>query len=272
MELPTYGITDKSSSIKPYKMSSVPTTTKTTLWIWPNGLFPRRLIYYFRAKHITLSILKDHNINLVPVALTTEPPALEAMQGYEARPSDSSLPILRITHTDGKEVWIRESLSILSYFEDLFPSTAGWPDLRGETPEGRAQTRDILSLLNDAMHWSLVCLINFDAKTTFWSGMKEEDMSSGVAEHAKGKWQFCLGRLEKWLQDDVGKVVERNSIAGVVLLAQVEYHEMMYGDWIEGHAVLREWVERMKGEAWYVESTGLKGVEEGIGWRAVLGN
>lgn len=219
------------------------------------------------------SALKDYNIHLIPVALATDPPALEAMEGHEARPSDASLPILRIVHADGSEVWIRESLSILSYFEKLFPSSNGWADLQGDTPQSRAQTRDVLSLLNDAMHWSLIYLINSDSKTTFWSGLKEEDMSSSIAEHAMGKWRFYLDRLEQWLQDDTGKIMERTTTAGIVLLAQVEYHEMVYdADWTEGYPVLKKWVENMKPEAWYVDSKMLKGVEDGMGWETVLGD
>lgn len=253
-------------------MASSASNAKTTLWIWPSGLFPRRLIYYFRAKHITLRTLCAHNVHLIPVALSTSPPALETVKGYEARPPDTSLPILRIAHANGREVWIRESLSILEYFEEIFPSTDGWVDLRGDTPEERAQTRDVLCLLNDAMHWSLVHLINSDPKTTFWSGLREEDISGRVAEHAKGKFKFYLDRLERWLPGDGKRVVERNSIANVALLAQVEYHETMYGaDWIEGHALLRKWVESMKEQAWYVESSVLKRVEEGMGWETVLG-
>jgi hypothetical protein len=57
----------------------------------------------------------------------------------------------------------------------------------------------------------------------------------------------------------------------VVLLAQVENHAVMYElDWIEGHAVLRKWVERMRREAWYVENRILKRVEEGLGWETIL--
>lgn len=247
--------------------------TSTTIWIWPSGLFPRRLIYYFRAKNITLSTLKEHNIQLIPVALALNPPALEAMEGHEARPSDASLPILRTFQADGSELWIRESLSILEYFEELFPSSNGWADLRGDTPQRRAQTRDFLSLLNDAMHWSLVYLINSDSKTTFWSGLKEEDMSKRSAEHAKGKWQFYLDRLEQWLQDDAGRLIERTTIADFVLLAHVEYHEMMYdADWIQGRTALKKWVESIKAEAWYVESKYLTGIEEGRDWRTVLGD
>src|SRR5690242_19169790 len=109
--------------------------TRTTIWIWPSGLFPRRLIYCFRAKNIDFSTLKNYNIHLIPVALATDPPALEAMEGHEARPSDASIPIVRIVHADSSEVWIRESLSILSYFEELFPSSNGWADLQGDTPQ-----------------------------------------------------------------------------------------------------------------------------------------
>ncbi|KAF3034393.1 hypothetical protein E8E12_003426 [Didymella heteroderae] len=252
-------------------MSLSSTGTMAVLWIWPSGLFPRRLLYYFRLKHITLCTLSAHNVQLIPVALSTCPPALESLPGYEARLKDASLPLLRITHADGKEVWIRESLSILEYFEELFPASDGWSDLRGNTLEERAHTRDVLSLLNDAMHWSLVHLINSDPKTLLFSGLSKEGMTQAAAEHAKGKWHFYLERLEKWLQDDGGKITE-GTIAGVVLLAQVEYHQMMFGaDWVEGHAMLREWVEKMKGEEWYVKSVVLKGVEDGNGWETILG-
>lgn len=195
------------------------------------------------------------------------------MESHEARPADTTLPILRISHPDGKEVWIRESLSILLHFEELFPSTDGWPDLRGETPEARAHTSDVLSLLSDAIHWSLVALINSDSKTTAWSGLGEMGMSDSAAEHGKGRWQLYLDRLELWLQNDDRRAIERDSIAGMVLLAQFEYHEVIYdADWIEGHILLRKWVEGMKEEAWYVESRALKDVEKGLGWEIVLGN
>ena len=45
------------------------------------------------------------------------------------------------------------------------------------------------------------------------------------------------------------------SDARVLLLARVEYHEMMYdAGWIEGHILLRQWDEGLEGEVWYVES------------------
>ncbi|KAF2622816.1 hypothetical protein BU25DRAFT_201174 [Macroventuria anomochaeta] len=254
-------------------MSAATTTAKSTLWIWPSGLFPRRLIYYFRAKHVTLSTLSSHNIHLIPVSLTTSPPALGSRPGHEARPADSSLPIMRIEHADGRTVWIRESVSILEYFEELFPVSDGWEDLRGETAEPRARTRDVLSLLNDAMHWGFISLIHSDPRTTFWSGLSEWEMSPSTAAHAHKKQRFYLERLDRWLEVDGGQEMEVATLAGLVLLANVEYPEMMYGtDWVGGHDVLRAWVEAMKGEEWYVGNEELKGVERGEGWETLLGD
>lgn len=245
---------------------------KITLWIWPSGLFPCRLIYYFRAKGLTLSVLKQHGIQLVPIVLASSPPALQSMEGFETRPVDSSLPIMRIRHADGRTTWIRESLSILVYLEDVFPASAGWPELRGENAEQVAQGSDILCLLVDATHWSLVELINSNSSTTSWSGLKEEEMSASTATYAANKVQFYLTRLEQWLEADKASNAKGTSLAGLALLAQVEYYEMMYGmDWLCGHRALRQWVENTKRETWYVSNDGLKTVEQGEGWATLLG-
>lgn len=248
-------------------MSSTIPKEKTTIWLWPSGLFPRRLVYYFRAKHITLSVLEAHGINLIPVALSTTPPVLESLPGYEGRPKDTSLPVLRIAHADGGETWIRESVSILEYLEELFPN----PSLLGKNAAEKAQTRDILHLLSDAMHWSLIRLINSDPQTTSWSGLSKDEMSESAAAHAEGKTKFYLDRLESWVQSDGGAAMGTTTIAGIALLAQVEYHEMMYGDnWIAEHMVLGKWVDGMKEHEWYIESEVMKGVEQGKSWDTIL--
>ncbi|KAF9701127.1 hypothetical protein EKO04_001067 [Ascochyta lentis] len=253
-------------------MNSELSSTKTTIWIWPSGLFPRRLIFYFRAKGITLSVLKEHNIELVPVELTTCPPALRSMPGHERRPADSSLPILRIEYHNGRTIWIRESLSIIEYLEEQFSTSHGFRDLRGRTAEQHAQARDVIGLLNDATHWSLVALIHSDPTTTYFSGLSREEMSSTTAEHAKKKFSSYLERLEQWLLGDDGEGMMGATVSGVVLLAQVEYFEMMYGsDWVHGHGVLRAWVNRMKEEEWFVGNEELKSVERGEGWELLLG-
>ncbi|CAG5137401.1 uncharacterized protein ALTATR162_LOCUS89 [Alternaria atra] len=74
----------------------------TTLWLWPTGLFPRRIIYYLRAKNISSSMLHEKNIHLIPVVLDKGAPTpdLVSRPGLEARPAETSLPVLRITYAD----------------------------------------------------------------------------------------------------------------------------------------------------------------------------
>lgn len=230
-------------------------------------------MYYFLAKGITLRTLETHNITLIPCHLNPSPPALEALPGHEPRPPNSSLPILRIVRPNGQIVWIRESLSILEYLEDLFPSSAGWPDLRGETAEQRAQTRDLAAVLDDAVHWSLVQLVHSDARTTSWSGLAEEDMSASAARHAQARCSFYLERLGEWVHTAEWEGVKSMSLVCLMGFAQVEYHRETYGgDWVQGNGVLGQWVEGMRKEKWAVSCKKLKGPESGDGWGVLLGD
>jgi hypothetical protein len=68
----------------------------TALWLWPTGLFRRRVIYYLRAKSITSSILHKEKTKLVSVVLANG--ALASILSLEARPADTSLPVLRIIY------------------------------------------------------------------------------------------------------------------------------------------------------------------------------
>ncbi|KAF2818803.1 hypothetical protein CC86DRAFT_472659 [Ophiobolus disseminans] len=255
-------------------MSSILTNTKTTIWIWPSGLFPRRVLYYFLAKGINVSTLKSHNIILIPIDLIISPLSLQSKTGHEPRPADTSLPVLRIEHSDGRITWIRESLAILHYLEELFPPSAGYPDLQGSSAEQRAQMRDMLSVLGEAMHWSLVSLIHSNTSTTNWSGLDEEQMSAVTAAHADQKHIVLLLRLEKWVEERVSHgIMDYVTFAGLGLLAQVEYAEMMFGtDWVADHVVLRTWVEELKGEPWYVSNERLKDVERSGDWSTLMGN
>jgi glutathione S-transferase len=255
----------------------------TTLWLWPTGLFPRRVIYYLRAKNITLSLLRKQNISIIPVVLDMDGPApdLVSRPGLEARPANTSLPVLRITYADGTGFWIRETNAILEYFEEeVFSVANGYPDLRGSTIQQRARTRDVLSLLSGAIIWSSVELVHSDPKTISWSGLKQDEMSASAAVNARGKFDGLLSRLENWVQGDVissgskslSGAGEGVTLADLCLMAQVEYMREMYGmDWVGEHGVLRVWCDRTKGEVWVVSRDLLREVEETGDWARVLG-
>lgn len=259
-------------------MTSPSPFTKATIWIWPTGLFPRRLIYYLRAKRITTSTLIAHNIHLIPVTLSM-PAGLVTKPGYEPRPDGLSLPCMRVEQPDGSLFWVRESLAIIGWLEDVFGKEKGYDDIRGNRLEQRAKTADIMSVFADAMSWSGTSLIHSDLSTLSWSGMSQDQMSASAAVDAKRRFHLYLSRLEGWVESDViGKETKSVSgeganvtLADIVVMTMVMYTEDAYKkDWLEEHGVLRVWCERAKKEAWFVGIEELKRCEEG-GWEVVLG-
>jgi glutathione S-transferase len=240
--------------------TSASTKPKITIWVWSTGLYPRRVLYYFRAKGFSPAFLKEHNIHLVPVTFNADKGLLLSFPGHEERPSGTSLPIMRIQYPDGKELWIRETLAILEYLEDIFPPAQGYKSLRGESPEQAAKMRDVNGLSTEAFVQYIVFLMNSNKGTTFWSGLKEEEMHDDTAAHAKKKWQTCLAKLCTWVEEDVASkdsqgLVGVTTIADLMLMAQVDYLRGMYGTgYIEGHDVLTTWYENMQKASWYVEN------------------
>jgi glutathione S-transferase len=247
------------------------TYPKTNLWIWPTGLFPRRLIYYFRAKNITLSTLSLHNIHLIPVTLSST--GLNSKPGYKERPESTSLPCLAIEQPGSELFFIYESTAILEYFEERFGARDGYTDLRGSTIEQRTRTRDIISLLGDVIILHAQNLIHSDPSSLSWSGLKREDWSAAAAADAARRKHDLLSKLEDWALTDIikgetpsisGKGAEA-TLADFVLMAMIQYHEDYFGgkDAIAGHGVLRLWCERAKQQPWFIHFAGLKRLEDG---------
>lgn len=263
-----------------------PPANKITIWLWPTGLFPRRLIYYLRAKRITLSALTAHNIHLIPVILDTATPKLDAKEGYEKKPEGMSLPCMRVEHVGEERIeYVHESLAIVGFLEEVFGGTGGEDaqaqgcgNIMGSTPSQRARTNDILSLLAEATVYANIALIHSDPTTLFWSGLTSSAMSASTAADASRRFHNMLSKLEGWVEKDVIKG-QMSSLSGegsavtladVVLMSSVTYAEDHNGvGWVEGHEGLTSWCERVKGCAWWVGAEGLRGCEES-GWGAVL--
>jgi len=170
----------------------------------------------------------------------------------------------------GGTYFVRESIAIIEYFEEILGTAEGYEDLRGETVQQRARTRDVLSLLGDAVVWSGVALVHSNTATTAWSGLREEDMSVSAAAHARMKFGGLMGKLESWVGEGEGM---GGTLADVCVMAQVEYIREMYGvDWLEGFEGLKGWCERAKGLEWVVGREGLEGVEKTGRWEDVLGS
>jgi glutathione S-transferase len=98
--------------------------------IW--GVYPRRVIIYLAEKGIS-------DIERIP---------LDFFRGENRQPEHltrnpaGTVPVLEISHG----VYIRQSTAILEYLEETYPS----PNMIGGTPEERAFTRDLMSLINES--------------------------------------------------------------------------------------------------------------------------
>lgn len=255
---------------------------KITIWLWPTGLFPRRVLYYLRAKHITLSALTAQNIHLIPVLLDTAAWKLEAKEGYESRPEGMSLPCMRIEHVKGGGVeYVHETESIVRYLEEVFrgkDAENGCGDIMGSTASQRARTHDIVSVVSEASVWSSVALMHSDTRTLSWSGLDASSMSASAAADARKRSHRLLSKVETWVEADVvEKKTESLSgeggavtLADVVLMSNIAYMEDSYGkDFVEEHGVLRLWYDRAREYGWVVGLDRLKECEES-GWSAVL--
>jgi len=247
----------------------MPSHPRTTLWLWPTGLFPRRILYFLRIKNITTSILSSHNITIIPVTMTPTY-ALESLPGFESRPGNTTLPVMRVGET-----WIYESLAIMEYLEELLGKDGGaaW-DIRGDSALKKAHTRDVLSLLGDAVVWSGVAFIHSEASSTSWSGLTASQMSASAAAHADKKFRVLMARLEYGVSQRQGKRLsggEQVTLADICLVSQVEYMTKYGMQWLDGWDMLGKWYEGIKGEEWVLGKEVLEGVEGSGRWEDALG-
>lgn len=260
-----------------------PHRPKTTIWIWPTGLFPRRIIYYLRAQNITLADLAAANIDLVPVLLDPESHQIRAKEGYAAKPDGMTVPCMYIAGGsgagEGGGQWVRESVSIIAYLEEVFGEDGRRKSFYGTTAMQRLKTHDIMCTFSaDIIPNYITELTHTVPGSKSWTHIQDGEISSGAGAHARRRKEFYLRRLEDWVRRDI---VERGTrslsgegrevtLADVVVMAQVCYARDGYGaDWLEGCGVLRNWSEEaVKGE-WWVDGEKLKECEE-RGWNVVL--
>lgn len=224
-------------------------------------------------------MLSAHNIELIPLVLDNTTHEIVSKAGCKERPKGMTLPCMYIEEgNEGQGQWVHESLSIITYLEEVFGEKG--QSILGATPTQRLKTTDIVSLFPDILLNYLAEIIHSVPGTTVWSHIEASEMSPGAAAHAGRRKKFYMARLEDWVRRDV---VERGTVslsgkgrnvtlADVVVMAQVCYCLDGQGvDWLEGCDVLKEWWQRAIKEDWWVSGEQLKACEGEDGWTAVLG-
>jgi glutathione S-transferase len=133
------------------------------------GVYPRRVIIYLAEKGIS-------DLERIP---------LDFLRGENRRPEHlarnpaGTVPVLEIS----SGVFIRQSTAILEYLEEIYPR----PNMIGETPEARAFTRDLMSLINESTQFFGAFVTH--ANPLFAGKVEQKRDAAGAA------WNFLEQRM-----------------------------------------------------------------------------
>ncbi|KAH6685770.1 hypothetical protein F5X68DRAFT_232748 [Plectosphaerella plurivora] len=248
-------------------MAFLPADTKLTLFLWPEGMFPKQIVYYLLEKRLLTSITqlyegKTTDPRLVTKIITFENGGLKDKDPNDPKPAGKSAPCLRITGPPGDDSsvqWIHESSAIRLFFEALYSEK---PRLISTDLLEAAKTNDMMNALQVATDDATYYIKNAASVTTFWSGLRDEERSLAVAKMAKKATQRGLGRFQEWAAPNIKESgwltpgLKRPGIVDVTLAAWARYMELSYAfDLFEGDELqkLASWYGRFKTLGWWEE-------------------
>ncbi|KAH7308835.1 hypothetical protein BKA65DRAFT_174746 [Rhexocercosporidium sp. MPI-PUGE-AT-0058] len=218
-----------------------------TLHILPGALYTRRVLIYLAEKNLLQSLFLKISPPLPNVSAvhSTSHPSVLTTQPTAAKPK-GSLPAL--TTPDGTT--IHDSISIISYFEDLCDecenpsihlesSTPNFPEanpsMRGQTIEEQARNAEIITLVDEATTL-------FERAARHGSAMfvllQRQDITSsrialqacrGVLAKVDGCYSHSLGLEGVEGGEDCGGVDGTATIADCLLFSLLEFAREMYG-------------------------------------------
>lgn len=252
-----------------------------TLFLWPHGLFPRRIIYQLLASCIVPSTSALFSPKPCPsypnftIRMITLDPSTFAWQSSDPadpKPDGKSMPALRITDQTTKATrWIHESTSILLYLEAAFPPSSAGQAMLPADPIDLANAHDMLLLTNEVIFWSGGMIRHADPSSSSWSGMTSEQQSKGAAEDALRMCRLRLVQLQEWAAESLRAsgwltpgVGTGPGAVDVSLMAWLRYLEVTYEWDALGDARLESlvgWKRRMETVGWLREFEEDKSVE-----------
>jgi glutathione S-transferase len=169
---------------------------------WPH---PRRVIIYLAEKGI-------RDIERIPLDFFR---GENRQAEHLARNPAGTVPVLEIS----QGVFIRQSTAILEYLEEVYPR----PNMIGATPEDRAFTRDLMSLINESTQF-------FGSYVTHASPLFAA-MIEQKRDAANAAWEFYRQRvtaLDRMVNGDeflnaVGPTIADCALASLVGFAKDFY-------------------------------------------------
>jgi glutathione S-transferase len=186
------------------------------------GLYPRRVNIYLAEKGIT----GVERISF-DALVAWPPPELARLSPL------GTVPILETN--DG--TLIRSSIAILEYLEERFPS----PNMMGVTPEARARTRELVSVIEEAAtQFGIWCR----KASPLFAGRERQSMEA--ASFAADAYHGRLRLLDTMVQETEGPFMAGShvTIVDCVTMATLQFADHLYGVPVPHDCpALNEWYE-----------------------------
>ncbi len=183
------------------------------------GLYPRRIGIYLGEKGIT----------------GIERIAFDALAAWPAPEMKRLSPMGTVPILDvGNGTLIRSSVAILEYLEERFPS----PDLLGATPEARARTRELVSVIDEATtYFGVWCR---QASPLFAGhGPQNRDAATMGAD----VYHVRLRQLDALIGETAGPFLAGRhvTIADCIAMSTLQFAEHCYGVPVPNYGRLTSW-------------------------------
>lgn len=239
-----------------------------TLWLWVEGMFPRRLDYFLLSKGLVASPAEllagktttpDLRIVLMEPNMSGSGPPWIFNPAEDTLTPGTSTPCLRIAcPSTGTEKWVHESTAILCYLEDVYASSG--PETQPKAAMDRARMNDRLVAINEGFIHGVVYMKHAIPGTDFWSGLKDEDRSLAAARNSLQSMVTVFSKVQAWSEDSLESTgwltpgIDGPGLVDFSLAALCRYTELCYGwDILEDEKLrqLAEWYRRFRTLPWW---------------------
>jgi len=240
-----------------------------TLWLWVEGMFPRRIAYFLLAKGLVTSptdmLAKKTTDSALKIVLM-KPNIPGSGQAWAFNPTEEALapdvssPCLRIVDPVRGQRWVRESSAILCYLEDFYSNYG--PSLQPRSLVERAEMNDRMFAINEGFIHGLVYIKHAIPQTAFWSGLKNQERSHTAARNGRASMVKVFSKMQMWAKKELETKgwltpgVDGPGLVDFNLAALCRYTELSYGwDLLDDEALrpLAKWYKRFQKLPWWAE-------------------
>ncbi|KAI1842479.1 hypothetical protein JX265_013736 [Neoarthrinium moseri] len=238
-----------------------------TLWLWLEGMFPRRISYYLLMKGLVASpsdLLHgktgDPSLRLSLINFDTAK-GFTYLDAEDPAPKGASTPCLRIIDpSTGDARFIHESSAILTYLETVYGGHG--PALAPEDAVSVAIMNDLIAGINLAVTDGAYYIKHAVPQSTAWSLLKNEERSHAAALNAYAFAVKNLLKVQLWANPTLSGAgwltpgIHRAGLVDATLAGGCRYLDLTYGwDMLENEELseLKEWYKRFKVLPWWSE-------------------